>query len=227
MKARKARRRRFAMSARRDPRALVFDARARPRRSKAARSATVSAVDALAELAATDVFLPDEEYRTSTGRKVIHAHQYYRCLKVYRSSRVFKLERGRVTATPALYRLPKKLELRPEIRPAPAVLAAIAFLQQRGIVNSRLKAKVVRDIELAHLPNVPAVIDLRRGLFGPPRMHLEIFPRTRRRFELAWVIDLTLADRRAFQVVVSARGAQAEALFLAPVDMAAFSASWI
>jgi hypothetical protein len=226
MKARESKRSRFALSARRDPRALFLDSRARPRRPKATPSATVNAADALAALAATDTFLPDEEYRTSTGRKVIHAQQYYGCLKVYRSSRVFKLERGRVTATPALYRLPKKLNSRPEIRPAPAVLAAIAFLQQRGIVNSRLKAKVVRDVELAHLPNVPAVIDLRRGLFGPARMHLEIFPRTRRRFELAWVIDLTLSDRRAFQVVVSARGPRAEPLFLAPVDMAAFSASW-
>ena len=204
-------------------RALYLDSRRWPERPRRLRRGHTIHRDGLAT---GDVFVPHDEYRTSTGIRVTHAQHYYRGLRVFRSSRVFKDDRGKRRSTPPLYRLPKRLVLVRDVTPSDALKRALAFLQKRGVVSPGLKLSVLRETRMAHLTDVPSIVEVRRGLLGPARMHLEIFPRTRDQFELAWVVDLALTDRRAFQLVVSARGKKAGVRFLALTSMCAFGASW-
>ena len=205
-------------------RALYFDSRQWPERPRRLRRGQTLDRDGLAT---GDVFVPQDEYRTSTGIRVTHAQHYYRGLRVFRSSRVFKDDGGKRSSTPPLYRLPKHLVLTAEVSPSEALKAAVAFLQKRGLVSPGLKPSVSRETRMAHLIDVPSIVEARRGLLGPARMHLEIFPRSRNQFELAWVVDVALKDRRAFQLVVSARGKKPGVRFFALTSMCAFDASWV
>ncbi|MGH9887332.1 MAG: M36 family metallopeptidase [bacterium] len=178
-------------------------------------------------LATGDVFIRRDEYRTSTGVKVVHAQQYHRGLKVFRSSQVLKIDKGVVRKTPPLFRIPADLAVKPEVGPLDAVSAAIAFLQKRNLVAATLRVSLIREIRLGHLVDAPAIVELRYGLASPARLHLEIFPQPAGRAALVWVGDLALKTGRRFHVAVSAQAARPRVLFAAQTNTCAFSADWV
>jgi hypothetical protein len=168
--------RRHSTSAARRRRAPYFDSRRWSGKPRDPHPRGGHGIDPRQELATGDIFVPHDEYRTSTGQKVIHAQHHHRGLRVFRSSRVFKLSRGKSRATPPLYRLPKNLALQPDVSSVRALETAVILLQKRGLAAPGLRVSVLRETQLAHLAYVPAVVELRYGLRGPARMHLEILP---------------------------------------------------
>ena len=187
------------------------------------------------EVTRGDVFVERDVYQTSSGTTIVHAQHYYRGLKVFRSSRVFKTftkaaGRGRkaeARATPQLFRVSRNTNTRPTNSPVDAVAAALQFLKKRRVAAETLAVSPRRQIRLAHLVDSPAMVELRYGLRSPARLHLEIFPRPRGGAELAWILDLELRHGGRFHMAVSARGRRPQVLLAAQTNTCAFSADWV
>jgi extracellular elastinolytic metalloproteinase len=171
-------------------------------------------------------FIARDVYRTSSGERIVHAQQYFHGLRVFESTRVIKTRRGVSRATPALFRLPKKIELNPSTTPDDAVVAVVKFLRSRGALAPGVKPSIVFAHRSAHLADQPSVVVLRYGFGEPVALHLEVFPQPGGQATLAWVLRLALKNGRRFQAVVTATRQTSKVLHLAETSTDAFTATW-
>jgi hypothetical protein len=123
---------------------------------------------------------------------------------VFHSTPVARTIAGNRTFTGLQCSIPPALGLRPRTLAEDALEVAWSWLRKMKVHRYLAKPSVTRQLVFDPLVEKPTTIEIRHGLQSPARLHLEVFPRSRDAAELAWVVDLSLKNRRAFQLVVSA-----------------------
>jgi hypothetical protein len=123
--------------------------------------------------------------------------------------------------------LPDDLVTRPTVGAVEAVKLVFAFLQKRKVIPASWRVRAERVFENAALANGPAFVELKRGVDGPVRLHLEVCPLPSGRAVLAWVLAFALKDGRRFQALVTATGRRRRVLTVSQTNSCAFHADWV
>ena len=162
-----------------------------------------------------------------TGR-VLHAQQYFRGLRVYRSVCVIKTGDTTTRATPRLYDIPPSTTTKATTTPRQAVECALAFLQRRKATRKGARLRVLRETRFSQLVETPTVIEAPRTFAEPARLHLEIFAAGKGGAEIAWVGQGELKNGIQFECVVSASRKRPRLLMCTQTNICAtFQASWV
>jgi hypothetical protein len=175
---------------------------------------------------ASVAFVAHDHYKTSTGVRVAHAHQYVGGLRVYGSAVATRRHRGRLRLSPAMFRLPRVLETRPKATAEAALQTIVGFLRRRRALPPHFKLQVKSVDRAGHVESHVSFVHA-TSLAWPASLHLEVFPLPDGHARLVWVAEICFRDFRRFHVVVSADRVRPKVLLAAQTNTCAFTADWV